>query len=467
MNIIISGFDFETSYKFVKKIECKYKKITIITNDDNSKVNGKKIVVYNRNDLRVGKINVNSLPIPIILNYLTSSQFVSMLRMFDRITLFKNSTYENKVEAIGRIINFTINLCLDAECVISRERPHFPFEYFLAIHSKSKGIKYRCFGTAEYLRTIQGSRGSLIFDGAGDDCDVVHFLNNSKESTKSIYDLALLNINNRVKKKLHKEQFFANTFLKNENYIKTAYLSLKKFISFCFNNRSKLMVCNSKLMLCGNRLVVISSIIKLSLLSVVYKKYYSYLSISNINRNTGKKILFLGSYQPEETTVPSGRNWDKIDSTVLYCSQIAKKYGYSIFYKEHPSIFHRPSDKRIYRGSSARSIKFYNKLFTNDISLIKYHEDVIDLMPNFDAVVFINGSSIIDCVFSDKPFFIFGENWVSRYVGCDKDFDYFLANINNFPLNEYKNKLIECIKLYSAFIIDERTPDKLYQSLGK
>ena len=86
----------------------------------------------------------------------------------------------------------------------------------MAIHSRSKGIRYRCYGTAEYLRTKHGERGSLIFDGAGDECDVVPFINNSKEISKWIYDLALLNINNRLEQKLNKEKFFANTYVKKE-----------------------------------------------------------------------------------------------------------------------------------------------------------------------------------------------------------------------------------------------------------
>ena len=406
MGVVISGFSsLELSEEFLKKIKKRYSTIVIILPDFASRheLKFKGCEVYCRNKLRIGDLDNIPIPAPYLNKYLTNSQLINLITMYERMWLFETPRPSVILELIGSIISFIKEILnKDISVILSRERPHFPFEYCLAVMGTN--LTYRCFGTAEYLRPDKSERGSLIFDGPGDQASIVKYKVNKKFISKQIYENAFKNINKRISNELDIESYFKGSFGKSNIFnTKTIFLKGFNFFKKLISNKSPkyMMLRGYELYKNGKNFSILNSIITLTCLSFKYRKFYIQNCIKEIPNQ--KFILFLGSYQPEETSNPSGNSWHNLLTSFLHIKSQINDKEFSFLYKEHPAIFKAPNGKRLFRGPSSRNIRFYEKFLYNNIKLINHNEDTIGLIRKSAGIVMINGTSMIDATFLGKP----------------------------------------------------------------
>ena len=146
--------------------------------------------------------------------------------------------------------------------------------------------------------------------------------------------------------------------------------------------------------------------------SFIFERIYLKLCYSE-KTSIKKKILFLSPYQPEAN---SDYAFNSIFSEMSYIFDILHNNSdeFDIYYKEHPTTFHKSYRTRSHLRRSKMFYKYLKKKY--NLKFISHKLNTYEEIDDSFLVVTLASTAGLEAIIRGKPVLLFGNSWWS---GCD------------------------------------------------
>ena len=419
-NCLISGFQIIYVNEIILK--CSFLNIKGSVYIDDGQKKPRLSLMFDRNDLRAGKIIEDKLSFYYDESIVTKVQpyLLNALTLFDRYDVNNSISSTERLRIIYLNVAFWVDYIKSEgiEVVLSREIPHFPHEYCLYIAVKVSDIKILMFDYVEHLKR------TLCVENIED-----RFISNKEVSQESIlksekllsilrssYDEVLQNSKVPTISKFRIKWSFISWC----KYFSRDILSVLKYgfsrspISILLDKKQYLL--KEKPFHYKVRFFFHKLRYKVFLYELFYMRKSKSFNINNLKEY--KIIVFYANYQPERTTNPDGGVYfDILNVLSLLKNSLPKEY--KIIYKEHPHTF-SPPYKDLFRGVLFRSKEYYQKIIDMGIELVPTSFNTYQLIELSEFSASINGTVLIESIVNKTKAIMFGNMWIESLPGVYK-----------------------------------------------